>query len=182
MAKNPKTGPKPGRVAKGKGKGAAKVKDAAKPAQTAAAGGEGGGARTLVMITEKNLNGLLKTANSLNKQTAQIVGTLREKIAYAQEKQHLDTKAFALLRKFDKMEAEAAARLWDTLNMYMDMSGVMKKIQAVGEFDFKTPDGKDIETETEESGEAGEGEGAPAGEKSGDKVVQLRGGESATAH
>ena len=189
MAKSPKTGPKPGRAGpKAKKDKAAKSKPGQKPLE-AKADAPQADKRTVVLINEKNLNGLLRTCKLLEKQGASITGDLREKIGYAKEKQGLDSKAFAMLRKFDKMEAEAAARLWDTLGVYMTMSGVMEKIESVGEFDFVSPDGKAVEVQSGEEVEpvkpadnTPKGSQPAAAEGGDEKVVSLRGGASATAH
>lgn len=83
------------------------------------------------LINEKDLKALLRTCASFKNQTDELVGELREKIAFAVDKKHLDKKAFADLRRLDRMDDEDLARHWDTLLAYMDMAGVTKRIEAV---------------------------------------------------
>ena len=78
------------------------------------------------------MKALLKGDNSLKKEIGELTGSLREKIAYAVANQHLDTVAYAIVKKFDRMEPEKAAMIWPRVLLYMDMAGVSEKIEAVG--------------------------------------------------
>ena len=88
--------------------------------------------KTLVLISAKTLTALLKQDDNYKDKIDGIVGELRETIGNAVEKKHLDKAAYALLKKFHRIQSnEKLANLWDTLNAYMDMTGVMKRIESV---------------------------------------------------
>jgi hypothetical protein len=84
-----------------------------------------------VLINAKQLSGLLKDNRSISKQTAELTGSLREKIAYSKEKHGLHTGAFAVLKRLDRMEPEAALEFMTHLEAYLDLSGVKKKMESV---------------------------------------------------
>lgn len=94
------------------------------------------------------LKSLLSTCRGYKANSDSIISKMREEIGFAVEKKHLEKGAFALLRKFDKMEAEKGAELWHTLVRYMELSGVMAKIDAVGRLPLGDDDGEEVETET----------------------------------
>ena len=98
------------------------------------------------LISEAMLKKLLKRDAAIKDDIDGKVGELRETIANAVEKHHLHKGAFALLKKFDRMEPEKAAELWDTMLAYMDMAGVMAKIESVA----KLPLEGDSDDEAEE--------------------------------
>ncbi len=83
------------------------------------------------LTNAKVLTGLLRRNAEAATKTASINGSLREDIAYAVEHNYLHKGAFAILKKFDRMEDVKLAELWPTLLAYMDMTGVTKKIEAV---------------------------------------------------
>ena len=82
-----------------------------------------------ILINAKQLNTLLGHNRRLAKQTAELTGELREKIAYAVDKMGLHKKAFATLKSIDKMEPEAALEILDAL---AGLSGHGRRDQAHG--------------------------------------------------
>lgn len=73
---------------------------------------------------ERKLKQLLKTANESHKNMQEISGTLGQQIADAVENNHLHKKAFATLRSMDRMTPQKLADFWDTLQYYVDISGL----------------------------------------------------------
>lgn len=96
-----------------------------------------------VLISERQLKTLLAQTRSTKKEIEALTGDLREKIANAVENQHLDKKAFATLRQLDRMEPEKLHGYWHTLLVYMDMSGLMKRIESVKPMEFSPPEADD---------------------------------------
>lgn len=82
------------------------------------------------LTPEKDISTLLKQCKSAGKQTAEINGSLREKIAYAVDKKHLHKKAFATVRSLDKMEAEDLAAFFDHFDHYCDVSGLRERAES----------------------------------------------------
>jgi hypothetical protein len=100
-----------------------------------------------VLINANQLNNLIKAGRSTAKQTAELTGSFREKIAYAKDKQCLHTKAFAHTRQMDKMEPEQLLEYWTHLLAYMDMAGIKERMDAVGTLgldDGDAPAGADV--------------------------------------
>lgn len=98
------------------------------------------------MIGEQVLRRLLKSEKTYKQQVADLNGEAREQIKNAIEKNHLHKGAFVILKKLDKMDDTDLAFLWDTLLAYMDMSGVMKRIESVPEL----PMGQPVEEEDQQ--------------------------------
>jgi hypothetical protein len=96
-------------------------------------------------ITEKKLKALLNAARSTTKEVATLTGTIREKIAYAQEHDHLATGPFALIRRLDRMEPEKLADFMDSFEHYMDISGLDARRQQAQRLEFGP--GKDADNE-----------------------------------
>lgn len=95
------------------------------------------------LISQNNLRNLLKQCAGLKEDLDYTTGILREKIAYAVDKQNLNKRAFAELRKLNKMEAERLADYWDTLQAYMEMAGLMERMESVARLPLE--DGKKTE-------------------------------------
>lgn len=91
------------------------------------------------LISENDLNNLLKSINGLEGDKNETVGMIREKIGYAKEKKNLHTPAFALIRKFDKMEAEKLADYWSHLRAMMEMRKLDEKIESVNRLPLPEP-------------------------------------------
>jgi hypothetical protein len=88
------------------------------------------------LINEKQLLALLRADDGYKEEIDGVVGQLREKIAYAVDKQHLNKKAYAIVKSFNRMSAEKLADLWPVILVYMDMAGLMKRIEAVQRLDL----------------------------------------------
>lgn len=114
-----------------KPKGQAPKADAPPPAQV-----------TYEMTSKDALTKLLRGIKSLEKQGLEISGSLREKIAYAVEKQHLHKGVFALIRQLDRKEAEQLALWKATFDHYWEASGLQERAES-------TP-GLDLEDEQKE--------------------------------
>lgn len=83
------------------------------------------------LINAKQLKALLGADDSHKEEIDGVVGSLREKIAFAVKHHHLDKKAYALTKQFNRMSAEKLADLWPRLLAYMDMAGLMERIESV---------------------------------------------------
>lgn len=110
-------------------------KETPKPTATQAAVNKG-----YKLISQNDLRNLLKQCAGLKDDLDETTGILREKIAYAVDKKNLHKKAFAELRKLNKMEAEKLADYWDTLQAYMEMAGLMERMESVARLPLE--DGK----------------------------------------
>jgi hypothetical protein len=86
-----------------------------------------------VIITAKTLNSLLRADTDIRDDIGELTDGLREKVAYAVLKHHLDKDAYQLIKKFKKWHPAKLAAVWPTLLIYMDMTGLMKEIEAQGE-------------------------------------------------
>lgn len=98
--------------------------------------------------SQNDVRNLLKQCKGLKDDLDETTGLIREKIGYMVDKKNLNKKAFAELRKLDKMGAEKLADYWDTLMAYMDMAGLMEKMASVtrlplGDGEAKTEEGDD---------------------------------------
>jgi hypothetical protein len=89
------------------------------------------------LISAKELKTLLKRDIDIRDEIGELVGALREKIAYAVEKNHLDKDAFALVKKFKKWKPEKLAAVWPVLLVYMEMVGLMQEIDSVQSLPFE---------------------------------------------
>lgn len=97
------------------------------------------------LINAKQLRSLLASDDTHKEEIDGVVGSLREKIAYAVKHHHLDKKAYGYTKQFNRMSAEKLADLWPRLLAYMDMAGLMERIDSVE----RLPLGDDAETEDE---------------------------------
>lgn len=101
---------------------AKKDKNDGKPSETAA----------VTLISQKSLVALLKEDDNYKGKIDGLVGELRETIGNAVEKKHLNKQMYALLKKFHRYKSiEKLADDWRTLLAYMDMAGIMAKIDTV---------------------------------------------------
>ena len=104
-------------------------------------------------ITPKKLKALLKSSNEAFKNTREISGELGQQIAAAVEKDHLHRKAFAILKGFDRMTPEKLADVWETLNYYMDVSGLAERAKSALKMNFDAAeDEAEGETDTNVTG------------------------------
>ena len=104
----------------------------------------------VTLIGERQLRSLLASDDNHKGKIDGVVGSLREEIKNAVDKQHLNKKAYAMLKTLHRMKDEALADLWPTLLVYMDMAGVMKRIESVERLPFDKSD--EAETEGEVTG------------------------------
>ncbi|HEY6029960.1 MAG TPA: hypothetical protein VIU44_05330 [Gaiellaceae bacterium] len=139
--------------------GRGKEKDAAK-AQAEAAKAQASKQSTLVLISPQALKQLLKDDDRYKDDIDGLVGELRETIGNAVDKKKLDKKAYALLKRFHREKSnEKLSNLWHTLLAYMDMAGVMKRIESVSELplDGEKANGEESEEVEASSEEPAEG-------------------------
>lgn len=110
------------------------------------------------------LKSLLSTCLGYKSNVDSIVGKIREEIGFGKEKNNLHTGVFAWLRKMHGLAAkdpEKAAEWHYTYLHYMESSGVLAKIEAVG----RLPLGDEPQTEAEAKAAAvGDGEDDDAGD------------------
>ena len=112
------------------------------------------------LINAKQLKLLLAADDSHKEEIDGVVVSLREKIAYAVNHHHLDKKAYALTKQFNRMSAEKLADLWPRLLAYMDMAGLMERIESVERLPFG--DEKETEAEPTSGARPGPKFGGPA--------------------
>lgn len=98
---------------------------------------------TTLLIGEKNLRKLLRDDAGIKSQVDELVGTLREKIGHAVDKQHLNKKVYALLKPWYRMSEDQLADYWPVFLFYMEASGLMAKIDEATE--GRLPLGDDAE-------------------------------------
>lgn len=109
---------------------------------------------------ERKLKSLLASNRAHQKQISGITGTLREEIANAVKNDHLHKGAFAIIKRWDKMEPEALALEWDHLLDYWEKSGLKARADSVQRLSLEDGDTGDVG----EAGDADEGDagGPPA--------------------
>ena len=81
-------------------------------------------------IGQKKLRSLLKAATDADKDQREIAGGINGRIADAVENDHLHKKAFSEIRKRARMTPEKLADYVDTLELYMDMSGLTERAKS----------------------------------------------------
>ncbi len=131
MGKKPKAAGKLGKSAKpGKKRGRPpKVAAEAAPARVAAPKVK----HELETISPAKLKSLMIELTEMAARKDRVVGAIRERIGDAVENDHLNKEVFALLRKLDKKEPEELAVFLDTLEAYLDASGLMDRAESVME-------------------------------------------------
>ena len=109
--------------------------------------------KAAVLISEKQLNKLLKEGKSLADQIGELNGAMREKIGYAKDHNGLHTGAFSDVRRLFKMrdKPEKLAERYRTFLAYMEMSGLNEIINGVSRLPL-----------SDDKGEAGDVGGQPA--------------------
>lgn len=106
------------------------------------------------VISEQKLKSLLKEDRSAKSDVDEIVGGIREKIAYAKEHNHLNTEVYGTIKKLDRKESEKLAIWWDDFQHYMEISGLMKRIDSVQKLALDRPAEAEAEAEAETESEA----------------------------
>lgn len=102
---------------------------------------------------EKKLIALLRAAQSTTKDVASLTGTMREKIGYAKEHDHLHPGAFALIRRLYRMEPPALNSFMTHFDHYFVASGLQERADSAPSMGFGPgEDGK----EQEEKGQGDE--------------------------
>lgn len=146
--------------------GRGKEKNAAKAqAEAASAAAKKAAEASMVLIAPATLRALLKQDDNYKSQIDGLTGELREAIGNAVEKKKLDKKAYALVKRFHREKSnEKLANLWNTLLAYMEMAGVMERINSVAALPLDgEPAGEEEGSEDGEAEAEAEAE-APAGE------------------
>jgi hypothetical protein len=98
-------------------------------------------------IGQKKLKALLKAATEAYKEGREIAGTIGQKIGEAVENDRLHRKAFSVLRGMDRMTPEKLADFWDTLQFYVDASGLGERAKAALRLPLDAGDDDDDATE-----------------------------------
>ncbi|MDE2105513.1 MAG: hypothetical protein KGL39_50265 [Patescibacteria group bacterium] len=113
-------------------------------------------AESLVLTPASVLKALLNDDGNYKEQIDGLVGELREQIKNAIDKKHLHKKAYADVKRFFRYKSsEELRRHWLTLLAYMDMSGVMKRIESVPDLplDGEKAEGEEVEAVSDEAEE-----------------------------
>lgn len=133
--------------------------------------------QSLVLISSSTLKQLLKDDDHYKEEVDGLVGELRETIKNAVDKKHLNKDAYALLKKFHRIKSNEKLRAtYVTFLAYLDMAGVMKRIDSVQDLPL---DGE--KEQAEEEGSKASEKSAP--EKTAAEVVKPQfGGRASTAH
>ena len=86
-----------------------------------------------VLISDKQLEKLLKSGASISSQIGELNGALREQIGYAKEKHNLHPGAFSMVRRLYKKKdkPEKLAEEYRTFLAYMEKSGLNEIVNGV---------------------------------------------------
>lgn len=115
------------------------------------------------MISQNDLRNLIKSIKIIEGDKDEASELISKKIKDAATKKNLDKKAFALIRRFDKMENEKLAAFWDNLEAYMDMAGLYERIESVGKLPLGDTVVREQPSDSEpKPGESGEEPAPPA--------------------
>ena len=100
---------------------------------------------------------MLKRLLAAKRQAAQDMdeanGVYRQKIGEAKEKHHLNTSAFGMLTRLDKMEP-LKLKIWlEDFHSYLDSSGIQKRADDVSMMDLQAAAKGDDEDDGEAEGE-----------------------------
>lgn len=98
-------------------------------------------------IAPSKLKNLLKAAKATYADAQELAGSLGQKIAHAVEHEHLHRKAFNTLKMMDRMEPEKLASFWDTLQHYVEVSGIGARAASAPGFDLEASDTDDDDSE-----------------------------------
>lgn len=127
---------------------APKAKPAAEPAAEVGAAGQARKA-----ISKQALNGLMRSCANFKADADSATGSMREKIAYAVEHNHLNKQVFALIRRLDKLEPEKLLTFLEDLELYLDFSGLNDRADSVGKLPLEAKPAKSTaDAEIEEEG------------------------------
>jgi hypothetical protein len=81
-------------------------------------------------IAPTKLRELMRSARTANKDMQEIAGTLGAEVKAAVEKHHLHRKAFSVCKTADRMEPEKLLEFLDSLDYYLDVSGLRKRAES----------------------------------------------------
>jgi hypothetical protein len=126
-------------------------------------------------ISARKLCSLLATARSTYKDVREIAGAFGAEVKNAAEHEHLNKKAFSMVKTLDRMEPEKLADTLDSLDYYLDVSGLRKRASQVQ----RLPMGGGDEAAEEEHDTEPAREGAKAGNGHADKPMPAPVGASA---
>jgi hypothetical protein len=138
--------------------GTQKAGSAKKAAADAAAAVAQSSAPGRPVITENNLKKLMRSCNSLKGQQDSLLGSMREEIKNACDKQHLNKEIFALIRKLDKKTPESLNIFLEDLAHYLEISGLEARADSAPSLGMdrgEVAEG-DGDIEADEDGEAAE--------------------------
>lgn len=124
--------------------------------------------KAVALIGRKTLNDLLKFDDSRKGIMDGANGELREAIANAVDKKHLHKKAYVTVKAMHRFKSDEALKLYvENLLAYMDMAGITKRIEAVGDL----PLGEEADSEDEVAHE--QSDAAPKKGGGGGEVVKF---------
>lgn len=101
-------------------------------------------------INQKKLRSLLSSARSAQADITEIAGGMGEAIAKAVENDHLDRKAFNMVRALDKLEPDRLADVLENFEHYLDISGLNERAASAPRLPIGEEDGDHNESEADE--------------------------------
>lgn len=110
----------------------------------------------LTMVPAGPLNSLLALDKRTKKAQSELAGEIGQKVGEICERYGTNRKALAIIRTLNRMEPEKLADFLDHFDYLLGVSGLEKRAEQVQRLPLNQPEG-----ETED---AGEGDGAPAGD------------------
>lgn len=126
------------------------------------------------LTTEKEFNSLLRACKGHESNISEYVGSLREKIGHAVEKQNLHKKAFSVYRALDRLEADKLSAFFDHFDHYCDVPQRDNRGNELPSLRQRADSAPSLDLGDKPGEEDGEGEDAP---ETGDgKVTSIKGG------
>jgi len=100
--------------------------------------------KSIVLISEGALKALLRSDDKHKAEIDSITGELREEIANAVDKKHLNKTAYAMVKKLHRMRSDEQLHLvWHTFLEYAVMAGIVKRVEAVQDLPLADEDGEE---------------------------------------
>lgn len=124
------------------------------------------------VIAKGKLNELLYKARTTRNDTSELSGQLGKAVSEAVEKNHLNRKAFNIIKGLDRMrqDPEKLADVLEAVEHYLDISGLQAVADKVQKLPFGERSGADHdEKEGGDAADGTQGDGAASG-----TVVQMR--------
>lgn len=100
-------------------------------------------------ISQKKLRSLLATAKRTQNDISELAGGLGAEVKDAVENHYLHRKAFNVCKQADRMEAEKLADFLDSLDHYLDISGLRDRASKVQRMNFGVAEEAEDEGEDE---------------------------------